>query len=126
MMTAREIFKTAVTLMFGEQADEQDYEPFWINTLNWILAENFKTNNALRALRGKEPLQNMPLIADMDGEVDYEDEFTRYILPMGCAGYIYTDDDKGVGAEYKNKYEFERSQILAADYEDIESGSIQE
>lgn len=125
-MTARQIFETAVTLMFGEKADEQDYEPFWLNTLNWILAENFKTNNALRMLRGKEPLAEVPLILDMDADVEFEDEFTRYIFPMGCAGYIYTDDDKGVGANYKDKYEFERNQILAADYEDVESGNIQE
>ena len=126
MNTAEEIFKTAVTMMFGEQADEQDYNPFWVNTLTWMMAENFKTNNALRVLRGKEPLTTIPLITDMSDKVEYEDEFTRYILPMGCAGYIYTDDDKGVGAEYKNKYEFERTQVLEAKYEDIESGYIQE
>ncbi len=34
---------------------------------------------------------------------------------------IYTDDDKGVGANYKDKYEFERNQILMADYEDIKA-----
>lgn len=119
-MTAQEIFNIAFTLMFGETGEESDYSPFWINTLNFIIAENYKTNNALRVMRGKEALTEMPLITDMTETVNFEDEYTRHIFPMGCAGYIYTDDDKGLGQAYKNKYEYERSQILGTQYETIE------
>ena len=119
-MTAQEIFNIAFTLMFGEEGEESDYTPFWINTLNFIIAENYKTNNTLRVMRGKEALTSMPLVTAMGDTVDFEDEFTRQIFPMGCAGYIYTDDDKGLGQAYKNKYEYERSQVLEARYETIE------
>ena len=44
---------------------------------------------------------------------------TRQILIYGVAGYIYSDDDKGMGTEYKNKYEFERQRVLASMYEDV-------
>jgi hypothetical protein len=55
----------------------------------------------------------------MEEELEYEDEFTRQILPYGIAGYIYTDDDKSMGSEYKNKYEYEKNKILAVKYEDV-------
>jgi len=115
-MTAQEIFNTAVTFMFGEQTDRPDYQPFWMDTLNYMLAENFKLNNALREKRGKEKLQEPPLLTEMTDIVDYEWEFTRQLFPMGCAGYIFTEDSPGVATAYKNKYEAERSRILQADY----------
>lgn len=115
-MTAQEIFNTAVTFMFGEQTDRPDYQPFWLDTLNYMLAENFRTNNALRQRRGKEKLEFPPLLTGMEDLVDYEWEFTRQILPMGCAGYIFTEDSPGIATAYKNKYENERSRILQADY----------
>ena len=112
-VTAQYIFDSAVTLMFGEDADKPDYSPFILNTLNRLLAENFDNNNALRIMAGKEEMEEIPLIENMNDVVDYEPRMTRQILIYGVAGYIYSDDDKGMGAEYKNKYEFERQRVLA-------------
>ena len=122
-MSAQEIFNTAVTLMFGEEADRPDYQPFWLDILNYMLAENFEINNALRAVRGKEVLQEPPRITDMAEEVGYEWELERQILPMGCAGYIYMEDESGIATTYKNKYEVERSRILYARYVDAMDSS---
>lgn len=119
-VTAQYIFDSAVTLMFGEDADKPDYQPFYLNTLNRLLAENFDNNNALRLIAGKEELEEIPLIENITDVVDYEPRMTRQILIYGVAGYIYTDDDKGVGTEYKNKYEYERQRVLASMYEDVE------
>lgn len=119
-MQVSKIFDSAVTLMFGVDADKADYQPYYINILNVLIAENFYHNQALRRMRGKTELEQIPYIADMTDDLDYEDEFTRQILPYGIAGYIYTDDDKGLGAEYKNKYEYERSKMIGtAHYEDV-------
>lgn len=118
-MRAQKIFDTAVTLMFGTEEDKVDYLPLFLNILNLLLAENFDTNNALRELGGKEALLEVPEIKDILDDVPYEDIFTRNILPYGCAGYIYTDDDKNVGTEYKNKYEAERARLLKTAYMDI-------
>lgn len=118
-ITAQYIFDAAVTLMFGEEADKPDYQPFYINTLNRLLAENFDNNNALRIMAGKEELTEIPMIVNMTDVVNYEPRMTRQILIYGVAGYIYSDDDKGMGAEYKNKYEFERQRVLATMYEDV-------
>ena len=116
---AQYIFDSAVTLMFGEEADKPDYTPFYINTLNRLLAENFDNNNALRLMAGKDELTEIPMITDFNEVVDYEPRMTRQILIYGVAGYIYSDDDKGMGTEYKNKYEFERQRVLASMYEDV-------
>jgi hypothetical protein len=118
-MKAKDIFNTAVTLMFGEEADRVDYKPFYINILNILIAENYYANQSLRRMRGKEEMTSIPYIIDMEEELEYEDEFTRQILPYGVAGYIYTDDDKSMGSEYKNKYEYEKNKILAVKYEDV-------
>ena len=48
-----------------------------------------------------------------DEEIPYEPKILRTILPYGVAGYIYTDDDKAIGTDYKNKYEYAKSQVLA-------------
>ena len=118
-VTAQYIFDSAVTLMFGEEADKPDYTPFYINTLNRLLAENFDNNNALRLMAGKDELTEIPMITEFNEVVDYEPRMTRQILIYGVAGYIYSDDDKGMGTEYKNKYEFERQRVLASMYEDV-------
>lgn len=118
-ITAQYIFDAAVTLMFGEEADKPDYQPFYINTLNRLLAENFDNNNALRIMAGKDELTEIPMIVNMTDVVNYEPRMTRQILIYGVAGYIYSDDDKGMGAEYKNKYEYERQRVLATMYEDV-------
>lgn len=118
-MKVQDIFYTAVTLMFGEEADRIDYKPFYINILNILIAENYHANQTLRRMRGKEEMTAIPYIVSMEDDLDYEDEFTRQILPYGVAGYIYTDDDKSMGSEYKNKYEYEKNKILAAKYEEV-------
>lgn len=119
-MQAQDIFNTAVTLMFGEEVDRPDYQPFWFDTLNYMLAENFNTNNALRKARGKVPLDEPPLVVSMTDDVEYEWEFTRQILPMGCAGYIFMEDDTGIATAYKNKYEAERANILHVGFDIVE------
>lgn len=118
-MKAQDIFNTAVTLMFGEEADRADYQPFYINILNILVAETYYANQTLRRMRGKAEMTSIPYISNMSDDLEYEDEFTRQILPYGIAGYIYTDDDKSLGSEYKNKYEYEKNKILATTYEDV-------
>lgn len=117
-MTVQEIFNTAVTLMFGEEVDRPDYQPFWMDIFNYMLAENFELNNALRTVRGKPPLEIPPEVTEMTDEVGYEWELERQILPMGCAGYLFMEDESGIATTYKNKYEVERSKILHTQYVD--------
>lgn len=117
-MTANELFETAVTLMFGTTEDKEDYYPLFINTLNLLLSENLEINNAIREACGKNSLEAFPKITEMSDNLPCEDAILSF-LPYGCAGYIYTDDDKNIGADYKNKYETERNKVIRADYTEI-------
>ena len=123
-MTAWELFSNVMTLMFGVDSEMDDYEGYFVNTLNLILAELFDINNALRMSDGRKPLKNIPEVPKLDTsseeaanktklfELPYEPKLLRTVLPYGVAGYIYVDD-------YKNKYESAKSQILNVSYEDI-------
>lgn len=130
-MTAWELFSNVMTLMFGTDSEMDEYQDYFVNTLNLILAELFDTNNALRMSDGRKPLKNIPEVPKLDTtsaeaanktklfELPYEPKLLRTVLPYGVAGYIYVDDDKSIGADYKNKYEYAKSQILNVSYEDI-------
>ncbi len=116
-MTARGIFDGAMVLMFGDAADAAEYEQMALPTLNRLLAENFAVNNALRRMRGKQPMQEIPLLTKPEEAVDYEPEFVRNILQFGMAGYLFADDDtKNIATGYKEKYEFERGNVHCVEY----------
>ena len=117
-MTLEKLFSYVMTLMFGTDNDKAEYRDYFINTANTIMAELFDVNNALRATDGRKPLKNIPEFNKddtnvWDEEIPYEPKILRTILPYGVAGYIYTDDDKAIGTDYKNKYEYAKSQVLA-------------
>jgi hypothetical protein len=115
-MTARKIFDGAMALLFAEEADYPDYEPFWMRTLNRLIAETFAGNNGARTMRGKEKLAGAPVLNGFEDDLEYETEYTRYILPYGCAGYIGADDDSTaeIAQAYRSKYEYERTRPTIA------------
>ena len=117
-MKANDIFNTVITLMFGTDKDRNEYEPYFLPTLNMILAENFVVNNALRVSHGKEALSSVPRAESLEDDILYEDIFCNVIIPYGCAGNIFTEDDRGIGNAYKNKYEYERTRALCCCYEE--------
>lgn len=117
-MKAKDIYDAVIALMFGNEKDKVEYEPYFLITINMLLSENFETNNSLRVSKGKKALETVPKITGMDDDVLYEDIFCDVILPYGCAGNIFLEDDRGIGVSYKNKYEYERSKALFGCYEE--------
>ena len=127
-MTAWELFSNVMTLMFGTDEEMDEYQDYYVNTLNLILAELFDLNNALRIGDGRKPLKNIPECPKYDSsapdkaknfEIPYEPKVVRTVLPYGVAGYIYVDDDKAIGTDYKNKYEYAKTQIFQVAFVDI-------
>jgi hypothetical protein len=116
---AQHIYDTALALMLGAQADEETRAMF-LPVLNLLLAENFALNNGLRTHRGMAALPSPPFVTSMGQRVEYEDIFTRVILPYGAAGLLYAEEDAGASVAYKNKYEYERAQLSRAEFVDIE------
>lgn len=115
-MTSRDIFNQCVSLMFGEAADRDDYAPFWTDVLNLLLAENFDLNNALRENSGKAALTDIPLIASLDENIDYEPIVLRSLLPLGGAGYLFMEDEPQIAAYYASLYRNMKDTVLKAGY----------
>lgn len=119
-MTANDIYQSALTLMFGSGSDADDYRPYFLPTLNILLAENFELNNGIRISKGMQPLERIPNLQSMDDDVEYEDIFCAVVLPYGCAGSMYLEDDRGIGSEYKNKYEYERNRLITGYWRSVQ------
>lgn len=104
-MTADQIFTSVIALMFAEESDKPDYQANFLANLNMKLEETFSCNNSIRISKKKEPLEEPPLIADLQQEVEYEFEVTRSLLPLGIAGDLYVDDDEtGISNDYRERY----------------------
>ena len=121
-MTGEELLvHTVKGLMDGDNSDVAEYREKFIIVLNILLQENLKINNALRAAKGEDPLEEaQTLTADtMSEDLIYEPIFTGTILPYGLAGWLYMDDEPSQAAEYRNKYESMRLSVLSAKWVDI-------
>ena len=104
-MTADQIFTNAIALMFAEESDKADYRANFLANLNMKLEETFSCNNSIRLKKGKEPLEEPPIITDLQQEVGYEFEVERSLLALGVAGDLYVDDDEtGISNDYRERY----------------------
>lgn len=90
--------------MFGDEADREDYAPYWHDILNLLLAETYSLNNALRIKAGKEPLEEIPHAASFDEEVDCEPLIVRSILPLGGAAYMFLEEEPQIASYYMGMY----------------------
>lgn len=119
-MTADEIFTDVMALMFGEEGDKDQYPPF-LSMLNIVLAETFDLNNAWRRMTGKDELAQIPRIAQLTDEVDYEPRLLRMVIPYGVAGMLYAeDDDTGMGDYYRSKYEAAKNAAAFAEFTEVD------
>ena len=104
-MTADQIFTNVIALMFAEESDKADYRANFLANLNMKLEETFSCNNSIRLKKGKEPLEEPPIITDLQQEVGYEFEVERSLLALGVAGDLYVDDDEtGISNDYRERY----------------------
>lgn len=121
-MTANEIFDSVIALMFSEEVDKTDYQTNFIAHLNMKLAETFYPNNSIRKAKGKEPLEEPPIITSLDDEVEYENEITRSLLPLGISGDLYVeDDDTGITNDYRERYRAGLLEVGRARFEEVAS-----
>ena len=93
-MTANEIYRSVLALMFMDDNDAAEYQKNFLVQLNMKLEECFETNNSVRIAKGKEAMEEPPMIESLEEEVPYEFELTRSVIPLGIAGDLYVDDDE--------------------------------
>ena len=109
-MTADAIFDIVLALMFAEASEKDDY-PGFLPILNLFLQETYELNNGLRRRRGAEALSAAPTVQELDQELTYEEEIVCLLLPYGIAGRLAVQENPSLGANYVNKYEFERENL---------------
>ncbi|MEG1849060.1 MAG: hypothetical protein RRY21_02445 [Oscillospiraceae bacterium] len=110
MSTAQQIYTTAAALMMGGSGEE--LLPLFFPVLNLLLAENLSCENGLRASEGLPPLAAAPDVRSLSDEIPYRDALTRVVLPYGAAGLLGVEEDAGAAVGCKNKYEYERAQLV--------------
>ena len=104
-MTANEIYRSVLALMFMDDNDASEYQKNFLVQLNMKLEECFETNNSVRIAKGKEAMEEPPMIESLEEEVPYEFELTRSVIPLGIAGDLYVDDDEtGISNDYRERY----------------------
>lgn len=91
-MKAEELYKITKALMF-EKATSKDYDNYYLDNINVILADTFNLNNVLREFKGLDPLINIPTVTKKDDEITYEPELCSRVLPNGLASRFFIDDD---------------------------------
>lgn len=118
-MTADALFDRVLTLIFSDRTDKGDLEESYLSCLNLVLAECFDQENAMRERDGLEPLESPPVLSSTEQEIDYHWRLLA-VIPYGVAGLLYAEDEEGLAAGYKNKYEAERAALVWARTEPVE------
>jgi hypothetical protein len=76
-----------------------------IPLINIVLAETFDVNNRIRYSKDKAELTACPTITALTDTLTYEDELTRFALPLGLLCRLYVDEDNlAMLSVYKQEY----------------------
>lgn len=125
-MTAKNLFDMAMGLL--QEDDTEEFEEFAIPMLNVILAETFYVNNSLRSAAGKNKLDDIPQIIDLNDELVYENYLLLNAFPYGLAAKIMLDDtDLNKMAFLHNQYVnaiTTCSRVIASDIIDVYGGGM--
>lgn len=91
-MNVDKLYKITKSIMF-EKATSKDYDNYYIENINIVLAENFELNNNLREYKGLEPLETIPNVTQKEDLIPYEYEVNYTVLPYHLASRFFIDDD---------------------------------
>lgn len=104
-MTVREIYRTALALLFETEASAPDYGEEAPVILNVLLPEVLGVNNQVRAWKGLGPLKDCPVVTSLEQEVPLEPELCRAALPYGlAANLLLGDEEEARSVNYFAKY----------------------
>lgn len=108
--TAYDVYKIALTLLAEKEARAKDYNVFYPNCFNVVLAECFDANNSIRLREGLEEVKKseMPFITDEDAKtfnIPYDVKLIRECMVFGLAAYLVLDDDRDIASAFSAQYE---------------------
>lgn len=105
-MKVQELYKKTKAWMF-EKPSSTIYDNYIVEITNKVLAELYEENNMCRMFKGKVPFIDgitAHLVANMDDEIDYEDEYLYDVIPKGVDANFLMDDDLSKMSIYQVEY----------------------
>lgn len=103
-MTAKEIYENALALDMGHIEDEDDLEYYAVKIMNVMLAELYIYNNQLRQKKGLPPMENPPVVYDMDDTVDFEPQMYSPASYALASKLLQAQEETSLAAVYHNQY----------------------
>lgn len=118
-MTVNDLLQRALRLLF--ETDDTDYRDSAAGFVRELLAETFAANNLLRRAAGKEPLEALPEVVDLESELPWEMPLLLTALTYGLASKIVYDDmDMDKVVYWHNRYASAVADLSGAYAERIE------
>ena len=87
----------------GEEAGyESGYATFTVNLVNQLMIDCFECNNTRRIFTGKEPLEEIPAVKNMEDIIPFEHEVISGVMSYGLAYWLLFQDDENDKANICN------------------------
>lgn len=116
-MNAKELSSMARHLM-QDNMSSKNIDQYYITDINVLLTELFHENNALRLVRGKDKLAQIPIVSLPTDEIVYEPEMLYNVMPKGLAArYFIDEDDRSKYTIYQTEYINARTQVMPVVFE---------
>lgn len=104
-MTAKEVYSTALALLFETEESAGDYNAYALPLLNLLLPELFDINNSILQAEGIDKLKAIPQLENLEDEIPYDERLLRNALPYGLAAkLVYDDNDMGKVGYFQQLY----------------------
>lgn len=93
-MTGTQCYHAALALLAETVDSADDYERFLLPSLNQLLANCFRENNAVRGQNNQELLKVPPRMKTISEEIPTDEAMTAECFPYGLAALLVCEDDK--------------------------------
>lgn len=120
-MTVQDLYDDALALSKMASEDADDYTPFVLRHVNFILADLFEIENGQRDKAGVAAITEIPTVSDLTDEIIYQDVLTRNVMPYGLIELLVLNEDNPSIGFYHQKYEDGKSK-----YDVFTVGSVED
>ncbi len=119
-ITVKELLRQAMSLMGEESRYEGGYSEFAVDLVNQLIVDCFECNNTRRMFAGKEPLEDLPVMATLNDVIPFEYAVITGVLRYGLAYWLLFQDDENDKANICNaNYEGNKLRLSKAVEQEI-------
>jgi len=105
MLTVRDVYILAASLIGDHENDDYDERDFSIQYMNILLQEALGAENSIRSCHGEPLLGAAPLVEDLENGLVYHDSLVRGAFPYGLAWQYHQEaGNLSLAAQYRNMF----------------------